>query len=139
MKEKRKIITLLTLCLGIASAVFVFVWNISAQNQSPAPVYNPYPPGILPGGLDSEIARVLREIGVSSKVELLKGGTPYRRRHDCRSAQDRIRPFFRAPELNQSKHSASLCFSTRTCRPAEMKRARLATCRMPVGADRSRQ
>jgi hypothetical protein len=42
-------------------------------------------------------------------------------------------------ELNQSKHSASLCFSTRTCRPAEIKRARLATCRMPVGADRSRQ
>ncbi|MGB0124143.1 MAG: cytochrome c peroxidase [Silvibacterium sp.] len=28
------------------------------------PVYNPYPPGILPSNLNSEIARVLREIGV---------------------------------------------------------------------------
>jgi cytochrome c peroxidase len=28
----------------------------------PAPVYNPYPPGILPADLDSELARVLREV-----------------------------------------------------------------------------
>jgi len=28
---------------------------------SPAPSYNPYPPGILPSDLDSEIARVERE------------------------------------------------------------------------------
>src|ERR1700686_3387561 len=27
-------------------------------------VYNPYPPGILPSDLDSEIARVLREVDV---------------------------------------------------------------------------
>jgi cytochrome c peroxidase len=33
------------------------------QNSSPA-VYNPYPPGILPPDLNSEIARVLREIDV---------------------------------------------------------------------------
>src|ERR1700736_5150712 len=67
---------------------------------------------------------------MSSKVELLKGGTPYRRRLDWRRAQARIRPSLKIPELNQSKHSASLCFSTRTCRPAEIKRARLATCRL---------
>jgi len=30
----------------------------------PTPIYNPYPPGILPPDLDSEIARVLREIDV---------------------------------------------------------------------------
>ena len=29
---------------------------------SPAPTYNPYPPGILPSDLDSEIARVQREV-----------------------------------------------------------------------------
>jgi len=29
---------------------------------TPTPVYNPYPPGILPSNLDSEIARVQREI-----------------------------------------------------------------------------
>src|SRR5438093_8921904 len=28
----------------------------------PSPVYNPYPPGILPADIDTEIARVLREI-----------------------------------------------------------------------------
>jgi cytochrome c peroxidase len=34
-----------------------------AQSPAPsAPVYNPYPPGILPSDLDSELARVLREI-----------------------------------------------------------------------------
>src|SRR3981081_263866 len=37
-----------------------------AQSPVPqqTPVYNPYPPGLLPADLDSEIARVLREIDV---------------------------------------------------------------------------
>ena len=35
--EKNRANASLTLCLGIASALFVFVWNISAQNQQ-APV-----------------------------------------------------------------------------------------------------
>jgi hypothetical protein len=30
--------------------------------QSPVPAYNPYPPGILPPDLDSEIGRVQREV-----------------------------------------------------------------------------
>src|SRR5438874_1739370 len=36
----------------------------ATQSDSPALVYNPYPPGILPADLNAEIARVLREIGV---------------------------------------------------------------------------
>ena len=38
--------------------------KVSAQNAaSPSePVYNPYPPGILPSDLNSELARVLREV-----------------------------------------------------------------------------
>src|ERR1700682_1288236 len=32
------------------------------QAQSASPSYNPYPPGILPADLNSEIARVLREV-----------------------------------------------------------------------------
>src|SRR5207244_5557652 len=28
----------------------------------PSPVYNPYPPGILPADIDTELVRVLREI-----------------------------------------------------------------------------
>src|SRR6202166_5395018 len=59
---KRKTITLLILSLAIATALLVSVRSISAQ--TPLPVYNPYPPGILPPDLDSEIARVLREIDV---------------------------------------------------------------------------
>src|ERR1700756_4567800 len=37
-----------------------------AQSSVPqqTPIYNPYPPGIPPADLDSEIARVLREIDV---------------------------------------------------------------------------
>jgi cytochrome c peroxidase len=34
------------------------------DKERPFPIYNPYPPGILPDNLDSEIARVLREIDV---------------------------------------------------------------------------
>jgi cytochrome c peroxidase len=37
--------------------------KVSAQNPA-TPVYNPYPPGILPADLDSELARVLREVDV---------------------------------------------------------------------------
>src|SRR5882762_1206650 len=36
--------------------------NISQPIPTPPPVYNPYPPGILPADLDSEIARVRREV-----------------------------------------------------------------------------
>src|SRR5260221_6089029 len=32
------------------------------QNPPPAQVYNPYPPGILPADLESEIERVRREV-----------------------------------------------------------------------------
>src|ERR1700739_3872424 len=34
------------------------------EEHPPAPVYNPYPPGILPSNLSSETARVLRESDV---------------------------------------------------------------------------
>jgi cytochrome c peroxidase len=46
------------LCMSLAAR------KASAQNAAAlsAPVYNPYPPGILPPDLDSEIARVLREV-----------------------------------------------------------------------------
>ncbi len=38
--------------------------TVSAQNAGAlsAPVYNPYPPGILPANLNSELARVLAEV-----------------------------------------------------------------------------
>jgi cytochrome c peroxidase len=55
-------------CSTIAAALLISPWLLSAQNSSqeakaePSPIYNPYPPGILPPDLNSEIARVLREV-----------------------------------------------------------------------------
>ncbi|MDB6162138.1 MAG: putative methylamine utilization protein MauG, partial [Gammaproteobacteria bacterium] len=34
------------------------------EREGAPPVYNPYPPGILPSDLNSEVARVLREVQV---------------------------------------------------------------------------
>src|SRR5205807_7223828 len=54
----------------VLGALFIFR-GFLAQRQTtqtqtpqatPAPIYNPYPPGILPNDLNSEINRVLREI-----------------------------------------------------------------------------
>src|SRR5690242_20217408 len=64
MKAKRKTIALLILSLGTAIAVLVSVRSIPAQQQTILPPYNPYPAGLLPADLESEIARVLREIDV---------------------------------------------------------------------------
>ena len=67
---RKKTLALLTLSLGIASALLVSVRSTSAQQQpkpkaTPSfPIYNPYPSGLLPANLDSEIARVLSEIAV---------------------------------------------------------------------------
>jgi cytochrome c peroxidase len=55
----------------IAIALLLCATPISLQapahitnNDQPATAYNPYPPGILPSNLDSEVARVLRETDV---------------------------------------------------------------------------
>jgi cytochrome c peroxidase len=56
----------LAVSAGIAATSFIFTRLLHAQAPSvPGPVvipYNPYPPGILPPDVDSEIARVQREI-----------------------------------------------------------------------------
>src|ERR1700681_4166585 len=46
--------------------------KVSAQSAAtPEPVYTPYPPGILPSDLNSELARVLREVD-SIEAEAIK-------------------------------------------------------------------
>ena len=66
------LIRLFTACLMVLGALFIFR-GFLAQSQTtqtqtpqatPAPIYNPYPPGILPDDLNAEIARVLQEIAV---------------------------------------------------------------------------
>jgi cytochrome c peroxidase len=71
--RERRMIGLVILCAGVAAILLMCARLTSAQNgaapksqwagheQQPT-VYNPYPPGILPSDLDSEIARVLREV-----------------------------------------------------------------------------
>jgi hypothetical protein len=50
---------------GLALWMSFYSPKVSAQSNGSAPsvpIYNPYPPGILPPDLSSEIARVLREV-----------------------------------------------------------------------------
>src|SRR5216683_766721 len=73
--RERRLTALVTLCAVVAATLLVSTQFLSAQNgagqghkkEPPPPLYNPYPPGILPADLDSEIARVLREIDVIEK------------------------------------------------------------------------
>jgi cytochrome c peroxidase len=69
MREERRWIALVILSAGVIVALLILHWaHFSASwstgnRQRPAStVYNPYPPGILPSNLSSEIARVLREV-----------------------------------------------------------------------------
>src|SRR5260370_972233 len=71
MKEERRWIALLVLSAGVIVALLICTGLISVQagpqetdNDQHPRVYNPYPPGILPSDLSSEIARVLREVDV---------------------------------------------------------------------------
>src|SRR3984893_12617808 len=51
---------LFTACLMVLGALFIFR-GFLVQSSTPQ-IYDPYPPGILPPDLNSEIARVLREV-----------------------------------------------------------------------------
>ena len=71
MKPAR-VIAVFAICVISAVAFLSSSWRLSAQNSEqdtqpePAvtlpPTYNPYPPGILPSNLNTEFARVEREI-----------------------------------------------------------------------------
>ena len=63
MRRRIQIALACVAVLGSAMAVH----SLSANGKRPPPppsVYNPYPPGILPADLDSEIARVQREVNL---------------------------------------------------------------------------
>ena len=69
MRQERLWILVLILATVAIVVLLVCPRPISVQAQGvdkdrPASTYNPYPPGILPSGLNSEIARVLREMDV---------------------------------------------------------------------------
>ncbi len=71
--RERRLTALVILCAVVAATLLISTQFMSAQNgtgqegkgndkDQPPPFYNPYPPGILPVDLDSEIARVIREV-----------------------------------------------------------------------------
>jgi len=70
-------------------------------HQQPTPHYNPYPPGILPSNLNSEIARVLREVDFIERRALARW------RALPPPIQTGQPPPFRTPGLNRLKRWAS--------------------------------
>lgn len=50
--------------VSVTAALAMVLTNhiVHGQSQPPASIYNPYPMGILPSNLDSEVARVLQEV-----------------------------------------------------------------------------
>jgi cytochrome c peroxidase len=60
MKQTRLLMVIAVACVTIAAAMVVSTHIV--RGQSSPPVYNPYPPGILPPDINSEEARVQREI-----------------------------------------------------------------------------
>ena len=68
MRKRVLVIAAVSVVMALGAAILssaVADDNAGGDNEGPpAPIYNPYPPGILPANLSSEIARVLREIDV---------------------------------------------------------------------------
>src|SRR6266436_4116575 len=74
--KRRRLAAFITVSFTVVAILLTSQSIISAQKEggkgdrdTPPPFYNPYPSGILPGDLNSEIARVLREI------DLIEGET----------------------------------------------------------------
>jgi cytochrome c peroxidase len=59
---RRTLIGLTAACATIAGTMTFSIHIVHGQSAQPASTYNPYPSGILPPNLSSEIARVLREV-----------------------------------------------------------------------------
>src|SRR5260370_14816708 len=70
MKRNRLV---LVICAAVLGALLLSYSPVAAQDKnSPVPPYNPYPPGILPGDLNSEIERVLREVDLVERRALAR-------------------------------------------------------------------
>jgi cytochrome c peroxidase len=67
----KRILLLITSALSLAILVTLLLSPSAAQETRKKPkVYNPYPPGVLPEDLDSEIKRVRREVNFIEKEAL---------------------------------------------------------------------
>jgi cytochrome c peroxidase len=59
--KRAMLVSMLLFLAAVIGALFLSSGPVAAQNAPPPP-YNPYPPGILPPDLDTEIARVRAEV-----------------------------------------------------------------------------
>jgi cytochrome c peroxidase len=59
---RARLIALAVACATIAGAMSLTIHTVHGQSGPAAATYNPYPAGILPSNIDTELARVLREI-----------------------------------------------------------------------------
>jgi cytochrome c peroxidase len=59
---RARLIALGVACATIAGAMSLTIHTVHGQSGPAAATYNPYPAGILPSNIDTELARVLREI-----------------------------------------------------------------------------
>src|SRR5258705_5594167 len=57
---RRAMIRLSLACVAVMASFILVSFEVAAQ--ATPPIYNPYPPGILPADLVAEIARVRREV-----------------------------------------------------------------------------
>jgi len=62
MNRRILTITSLVVLFVLALCMLLSQRRVSAQSTAAVSVYNPYPPGILPSNLNSELARVLAEV-----------------------------------------------------------------------------
>ena len=60
--KRTMLVSMLLIFAAVIGALFLYSGPVAAQNGNTAVPYNPYPPGILPPDLDTEIARVRREV-----------------------------------------------------------------------------
>ena len=132
-------ISTITICAAGIAAVLLSSYTSAVQRDKDdkkrmTSPYNPYPPGILPSDLSSEVERVLREVDLVESRALARW-------HALAFPIVKGQP----PTLQNTGTEAIetlgelMNFDRNICRPTEIKRACLATCRMLDLADPSRR
>jgi cytochrome c peroxidase len=139
--KRIRLIPLSAICAILVTMLFVSPRPISANKPVPTPspmIYNPYPSGILPADLDSEIARVLREIDVIEGRAIVRWhALPLPTRLPVRPGPNP--PILKDTGTESIETLGELMLFDKNMSPFRNQGARLATCHMLAGADRFRQ
>src|SRR6266851_8354199 len=133
-RRRLAIISVVVLCVVAICMSLVPPRKVSAQNANwrTAPVYNPYPPGILPSDLNSELARVLAE------VDFIENRATARWQALTPPTLTGQPPILQNTGTEAVEALGELMNYDRNISPNRNQRAPLATCRMSPLADRSR-